>query len=441
MRSLRARLLVMATLVMALFVLACAFTLDRAFELHAAQTQRDRLQALIYALLSATEPTADGRLTLSTFRLPDARLNNPGSGLTAALLDERNGLAWGSVSLQDDFALPPQVAPGEWRFEINPQRFVLVFGIRWMNPIDGEQTYTLAVTEDRGRFTSQMAVYRRTLWGWLAIAAAALISVQGIILAWGLAPLTRLRANLQKVEAGTQAALDHHYPVELRPLTDAINGMIKSGAAQLERQRAALGDLAHSLKTPLAILRGMSEDPRYGSELQQQIDEPVSRMNTIIDHQLRRAVMAGRRTLSEPVAVREVAEKLARSLEKVYRHKESSFVIDIPPSLRLRIDSGDLFEMLGNLLENAAKYGNRRVHVMARRDGTAFLLEVSDDGPGFPDQPERLLERGVRADMLTPGQGIGLAAVAELVEAYRGSIRLLRSTALGGARVEITWQA
>ena len=98
-------------------------------------------------------------------------------------------------------------------------------------------------------------------------------------------------------------------------------------------------------------------------------------------------------------------------------------------------------EMLGNLLENAAKYGTRRVHVMARRDGAAFRLEVSDDGPWFPDQPERLLERGVRADMLTPGQGIGLAAVAELVEAYRGTIRLLRSTALGGARVEITWQA
>lgn len=424
---------------MALFVLACAATLDKAFELHAAQTQRDRLQALVYALLSATEPTADGRLTLSTFRLPDARLNNPGAGLAAALLDERNGLAWGSVSLQDDFPLPPRVVPGEWRFEVEPRQFMLAFGIRWMNPIDGEQTYTLMVTEDRSRFTSQMAIYRRTLWGWLAIAAAALISVQGIILAWGLVPLTRLRADLKKVEAGEQPALGTAYPVELLPVTEAINGMISSGAAQLERQRAALGDLAHSLKTPLAILRGLSEDHRHDPELQQQLEEPVSRMNTIIDHQLRRAVMAGRRTLSEPVAVRDVVEKLARSLEKVYRSKSATFAINISPALRLRIDSGDLFEMLGNLLENAAKYGDGKVHVTAERAGQLFRLRVEDDGKGFPESPERLLERGVRADMLTPGQGIGLAAVAELVEAYRGQIRLMRSDTLGGGKVEIEW--
>lgn len=423
------------------FVLACAAALDHAFEDRALQTQYDRMQGLAYALLAATEPTADGTLSLSIFRLPDSRLNNPGAGLAAALIDERNGLTWGSVSLSDDLPLPPMVAPGEWSFQSTGSTFVLAFGLRWSNPIDGDQTYTLLVIEDRGAFESQLQDFRQTLWRWLAIAAVALLSVQGVILAWGLIPLRRLRRDLRLVEKGKLSALGGRYPQELVPLSDAINGMISTGQAQLDRHRHALGDLAHSLKTPLAVLRGMSEDERLSPDLRQQIAEPVTRMHTIVDHQLRRAVMAGRRTLSEPVMVRDVIEKLSRTLEKVYRGKSPQIEIDVMPTLRMRIDSGDLFEMMGNLIENAVKYGKGRVRVRAKRQRGQFLISVEDDGPGFPDSPERLLRRGVRADALTPGQGIGLAASAELIAAYRGEISIQRSEYLGGGAVLITLTA
>lgn len=420
-------------------MLACAAALDHAFEERALQTQYDRMQGLAYALLAATEPTADGTLSLSMFRLPDSRLNNPGAGLASALIDERGGLTWGSISLTDDVPLPPMVAPGEWSFESTDTSFILAFGLRWANPVEGDQTYTLLIIEDRATFRRQVAGFRRTLWSWLAVAAIGLLSVQGAILAWGLGPLRRLRRDLRLVEKGKQTALGGRYPQELVPLSEAINGMISTGQAQLERHRHALGDLAHSLKTPLAVLRGMSEDERLNAELRQQIAEPVARMHTIVDHQLRRAVMAGRRTLTEPVALREVIEKLSRTIEKVYRSKVPRFELDIPPTLKVRIDGGDLFEMMGNLLENAVKYGKGRVRVHASRSRQGLCtIRVEDDGAGFPESPERLLSRGVRADTLTPGQGIGLGASAELVAAYRGQVQLTRSESLGGGAVIIT---
>jgi len=420
-------------------VLACAAALDHAFEERALQTQYDRMQGLAYALLAATEPTADGTLSLSMFRMPDSRLNNPGAGLASALIDERGGLTWGSISLTDDVPLPPMVAPGEWSFESTDTSFILAFGLRWANPVEGDQTYTLLIIEDRATFRRQVAGFRRTLWSWLAVAAIGLLSVQGAILAWGLGPLRRLRRDLRLVEKGKQTALGGRYPQELVPLSEAINGMISTGQAQLERHRHALGDLAHSLKTPLAVLRGMSEDERLNAELRQQIAEPVARMHTIVDHQLRRAVMAGRRTLTEPVALREVIEKLSRTIEKVYRNKAPHFELDIPPTLKVRIDGGDLFEMMGNLLENAVKYGRGRVRVHASRSRQGLCtIRVEDDGDGFPESPERLLSRGVRADTLTPGQGIGLGASAELVAAYRGQVQLARSESLGGGAVIIT---
>ncbi|MDP1542217.1 MAG: ATP-binding protein [Polycyclovorans sp.] len=420
-------------------MLACAAALDHAFEERALQTQYDRMQGLAYALLAATEPTADGTLSLSMFRLPDSRLNNPGAGLASALIDERGGLTWGSISLTDDVPLPPMVAPGEWSFESTDTSFILAFGLRWANPVEGDQTYTLLIIEDRATFRRQVAGFRRTLWSWLAVAAIGLLSVQGAILAWGLGPLRRLRRDLRLVEKGKQTALGGRYPQELVPLSEAINGMISTGQAQLKRHRHALGDLAHSLKTPLAVLRGMSEDERLNAELRQQIAEPVARMHTIVDHQLRRAVMAGRRTLTEPVALREVIEKLSRTIEKVYRSKVPRFELDIPPTLKVRIDGGDLFEMMGNLLENAVKYGKGRVRVHASRSRQGLCtIRVEDDGDGFPESPERLLSRGVRADTLTPGQGIGLGASAELVAAYRGQVQLTRSESLGGGAVIIT---
>lgn len=435
MGSLRARLLCAALGVLALFIILCGAALERAFERSARQAQQDRLQGLVYALLAITEPTATGSIALSNGRLPDARLENPGSGLGAALMDDAGEQVWISPSWDESWAQIPQPEVGESRFEGLASGFSLSFGLRWF---DGEDVrrYTLHVIEGGAQYREQLQIYRRTLWTGLGLAAAALLLALVIVLAWGLRPLGLLSRELRAVESGNQRRIEGRYPRELQALTAAINAMIQTGYAQLERQRNALADLAHSLKTPLAVLRNTGDAPGLAEELRDTLREQVGRMQHIADHQLRRAATAGSRTLGEPVALRALTQKIVNALEKVYAAQAPQFELDIAEALRVRADAGDLYELLGNLLDNAVKHGGRKVGVQARMSDT-LQLNVEDDGPGFSEPRAALLERGVRADSHTPGQGIGLAAVAELVRAYEGSIELDRSECLGGACVRI----
>src|ERR1043166_596110 len=163
--------------------------------------------------------------------------------------------------------------------------------------------------------------------------------------------------------------------------------------------------------------------------------EQIDRMQHIVDHQLRRAAAAGSRTLSEPVALAPLAEKIRGALSKVYASKQLSFDLKVPASLRLRADEGDLYELLGNLLDNACKWARSKVSLQAEDGARRVIIAVDDDGKGFPEDVEALAQRGVRADNKVEGQGIGLASVAELVKAYNGEMQLLASP-LGGSRVQ-----
>jgi len=180
-----------------------------------------------------------------------------------------------------------------------------------------------------------------------------------------------------------------------------------------------------------------SGDARLPDEPRRQLEEQVGRMQEIADHQLSRAATAGRRTLAQPVAVRPVADKLVAALRKVYATRGLAFEPRVPADLQARLDGGDLYELLGNTLDNAAKWARARVRLAARREDGALVAVIEDDGPGFPDDPQRLLGRGVRADSRVPGQGLGLASVAEILQAYEGHIALERSPDLGGARVTL----
>jgi two-component system sensor histidine kinase PhoQ len=233
-----------------------------------------------------------------------------------------------------------------------------------------------------------------------------------------------------------QLEIEGSYPDELKPLTRDLNAMIVSEHNQQTRYRNALGDLAHSLKTPLAVLRGLSGEAQIPPPQQNLLDEQVGRMQHIVDHQLRRAAAAGSRTLTEPIVLKPLIDKLTSALTKVYASRGVGFYNRLDPELRLRADQGDLYELFGNLLDNAAKYGDEHIRISAHQEANLLHIDVDDDGPGFPEEPEKLLERGARADTRKPGQGIGLAAVSEIVKAYGGRLDLARSP-LGGARVSV----
>jgi two-component system sensor histidine kinase PhoQ len=441
MGSLRTRLLIAASLTLVVFTALCGLSLDRAFETSARQSQLERMQALAYALLGVAEPNEYGDLSFSSYKMPNPRLDRPQSGLEAALFSDSAALLWGSQSLRDNVPTPPPQPVGEWRFEELSDRFVLLFGLRYAGETGPERRYSLLLMEDNNAYRSQLDAYRRTLALWLGGAALVLLLLQGLVLRWSLRPLRRLVRELREVESGSRVQIEGDYPDELTPLTQGLNTMIGAERNRQTRYRNALGDLAHSLKTPLAVLRGVAERP-LAPDASKLLGEQLQRMQHIVDHQLQRAASrGGQRALAEAVPLRPLAEKISAALSKVYARRGLQVQVDIPASLRVRADQGDLYELLGNLMDNAAKYGRGRLQVGASRERERLLLTVEDDGPGFPDEAEMLLERGARADSRQEGQGLGLAAVREIVEAYGGELLLQRSASLGGAGVRVSLAA
>lgn len=446
MHSLRSRLLIAGSVVLAAFLGLTGLTLDRAFQDSARSAVQERLQAQIYLLLGAVDVDAFNRLTLPQ-ALPEARFSTPDSGLYADVMDAPGNLVWRSPSLLGR-ALPffPAVRnPGDTQFAPLESAdgdllFLLAFTVSWEVAPGQYQLYTFRVAEDQANFREQLWSFRRSLWGWLLAATGVLLTVQGLILHWSLRPLRRVAAEVTEIESGQRLELSSDYPEELRPLTTNLNALIRQGRVLLERYRNALGDLAHSLKTPLAVLRGALDNNVSPDELRQVLTEQVERMNRTVDYQLQRAAASGPLALSVPLPLTPLAGRILDSLAKVYAERALELRCEIGSNTVFYGDEGDLMEILGNLADNACKWAQRQVVVRAwpaEYEGRAELvMEIEDDGPGISaEQVPLLLNRGQRADPTVAGHGIGLAVVRDLVEeVYYGRLEIGYG-ALGGARV------
>lgn len=446
MNSLRARLLATTSVVLVAFVVFTGLALERAVRERAELAQQDKLQGLSYALLGSAEITNDGKFQLSTRSLPEATLGRPGSGLYAMVIGAKDKILWRSPSLLGRIPLVNEPAVGETHYAnvSNPDGGslqTLAFGIRWVVDSGKSYRYTLVVAEDSAPFYAQLERFRSVLWAWLSLAAFILLALQLVILRWGLAPLRRLTHALTDIESGEKPRIEGNFPAEIQPLVFNLNAMLASEHQRLKRYRNALGDLAHSLKTPIAVLRGLADDKHLPSEQARQLKDQVGRVNEIVDYQLQRAAAAGKRTLVPPVALRPIAERLIGALGKVYYDAHIGFKISIPRTLSVAVDEGDLTEILGNVLDNACKYGHGQVSISARKRKQWVELWVDDNGPGFPPaERENLLQRGVRADTRREGQGIGLAVVVEIVQAYDGRITLGAGPS-NGARIQLRFPA
>jgi len=445
--TLHRRLLLGASVVLAAFLGLTGFALDRAFLDSAQDGQRDRLQARLYALLAAAELDAENHLRLPAI-LPDARFGTPGSGLYGQVSDADGRPVWQSPSLlSPGLPVPTSLTPGTWRttaFTDNDHDLLAQsFGVAWEDADGKPRPFTFSVAEDLGPLHAEIAGYRQTLWSWLGGSALLLLVVQGSILRWSLRPLRRVGRELAEIEGGARERLGSDYPDEIAPLTGGINRLLTHEQARLERYRRGLGDLAHSLKTPLAVLRGSlprSTTSNGNSEAATQID----RMAELVEYHLQRAATAGRRPLAAPVALASVFGKIVESLDKVHHDKPVAFLLNDAASIGYRAERGDLLELAGNLLDNGYKWCRERVEVTIVRPATlpgekttGVVLHFDDDGPGIGSGRVReLLRRGMRADSTTPGHGLGLAIVNDIVAAYGGEMEI-GSGSLGGTRVTV----
>jgi signal transduction histidine kinase len=257
----------------------------------------------------------------------------------------------------------------------------------------------------------------------------------------GLSPMHRLRARLAAVREGREPRLDGRYPAEVQPLVDDLNALIADREQRVTRAMAKAGDLAHGLKTPLAILANEARLIRGGApDAAATIDQQVDRMLRQVDYHLAHARAAASSTASAArTPVHEAIDGLVRALTRLYAAIGAGLTIDnaVDASHAFRGERQDLEEMLGNLLDNACKWARSRIRVTSSLDEGVLLIDVDDDGPGIEAaMREAMLRRGVRADESAPGSGLGLAIARDLAELYGGGITL-GDAPLGGLRARL----
>lgn len=444
MRSVSQRLLISVTVLLLLFFGVMAAVLDARFRAVAENSLRELLDAQLRALVASAEPDPEGHIVP---RLPDAesRLATPGSGLYAAVSEKGGGSFWRSPSATgslQDFGPPQEPGARDFRYLEDSRGARLAAesrGLSWEeNGRSLELTFTVAT--DLAPMTNQISDFRRGLVKGFATLAISLLLALALLLRWALAPLRRLASQIQSMERGERDSLDERWPGEIEGVVANLNTLLDSERTRIARYRDTLGNLAHSLKTPLAVLRASFGAGTPGAA---QVNEQVDRMTAIVEHQLRRAATTGGASVGRrSVDVLPIAQDLRGALVKAHSQKDFSLELAVPADVQFVGDRDDLVEALGNLMDNASKWCRARVKVTAALKsgvgaGQKLSVVVEDDGPGVPEADRaRVLQRGARADEATPGHGLGLAMVRDMAEMYGGTLGL-GDSALGGARVEL----
>lgn len=436
--SIRARLHWGASAVLLTFFCLAGLAVQGVYSEHLRNSHFERLHSAIYMLIAITELDAKGRLALPN-SIAEPLLSVPHSGLYAQIDNPTQRELWRSPSSQSLPQLPlSSLQTGVWQHRTlrlaGRDYLSTEYQVRW-NIGQQSQNLRFMVLEDTQRFAAQLAQFQRALWGWLAAAALCLLLAQALLLRWGLWPLRRLEAELAAIENGSQKQVNGVYPREIAPLATRLNRLVEQEHARQQRYREALGDLAHSLKTPLAILRA-EQDNADPIAYRQTLAEQVTRMDHIVQHQLGRAALRGQASLAPVLALKPIAERLIASMQKVHAQRNLQFALYCDDLLQWPIDEGDAFEMMGNVLDNAGKWAKTRVELHLQASRRELIITIADDGSGFVDT-QAPLQRGIRLDERVAGHGIGLSVVADIVQAYQGHITLGHS-ALGGASVMLT---
>ena len=434
--SLARRMILVAGLWIALLLAGGGFALDRVLVAAVTRNFDDQLDYVLTALVVTSEIGPDGEVIFN--REPaDQRFLEPGSGLywqvaarnyepfsSRSLWDRR--LRFGGAHrdravhaydsdqfageklrvLERDVVLPG--APTRWRFQ---------------------------VAQSRTGLDAQIATLRRTLIRSFALLGLGLIVMAALQTFYGLWPLRRVRAEIARMRAGRSNRIDRTMPIEVAPMVEELNGLIEHNERQAEEARRHAGNLAHALKTPLTVI--MNAATANADDLGQTVVREARTMRRQVDHHLARARAVGRRGSAHSRAgVWDSLESVVRAVGRLYQ--SARIDSDGRRDLQVHVERQDLDEMLGNLVENAAKYGGGSVFVTVDAQAGFVELLVEDDGTGIPEEErQRIFDRGARLDTGKPGTGLGLAIVRDVAEIYGGTVALEESEDLGGLMVRL----
>jgi signal transduction histidine kinase len=453
--SIARRMLVAAAIWSAAVLAIAAGSLQAVYRSETEQRLDAELDATIITLATAIDTESGGNLKFNDIKLPnDQRFARTYSGWYWAFVtldaDERviDPERYRSASFFD--ALPTlsepliktavarraAATPVVHRDGMGPDNQPLRIGLRAIQLPERQELVLMYAAIDRT--AANDAVGRFTLSLGIALGILALGIVIGILvlIRYGLRPLHEIEGKLHDVRGGRRDKLDGEYPAELSPLVKEINTLITHNRKVVDRARTHVGNLAHALKTPLAVL--LNESRTGQDKMSQLVRRQAEAMSSNVTHYLKRAQAAAQaEVLGARTEIKEPIEGIARMLERLHRDKNVSVEVDADPRAVFRGEKGDFDELVGNLLDNAAKWCKSRVEVKVTRSDDGVEVIVDDDGPGLPAKDRaKALERGKRLDESEPGTGLGLSIVTELADIYGGRLHL-EDSPLGGLRARL----
>ncbi|TMO65404.1 ATP-binding protein [Pseudoalteromonas aurantia] len=413
---------------------ALFFSIGRAYHASLVDATEKTLEAHLYSLISEVEFVSDGIEMPRTILAPELnRLNSD----TFAMVYQDQTLVWYSESAVNLSVTPEFIdgRAGAAEFELveynNAKYWQLSLTVILGNA-EQSQHARFILLKSNGALVAQMSGFRNTLVNWMLVMGVIIAGLMAVGFIWNARPLQRLDKEIKEVEAGERDKISGLYPIELQTIKADLNLLLDSQRRQKERYRASLSDLAHALKTPLAVLK--SSPMASDADAQEQLD----RINVMIEHQLKRAATGASDTWKKQTVIEPVLHSILNAMRKVYYDKHIDFQYTCDDNLAFLGDKTDLMEILGNIIDNACKACVKQVEInIAVLEKKGLRIEICDDGPGVPEnRRSELLKRGARLDTYEAGHGVGMAIVSDLVNAYHGQIHIDNSPQ-GGARFTI----
>lgn len=442
-RGLRFRLFLGAAIWVSLALVIAGSAIAWLFVANVEATARRDLEAELSRLAALIDPlTVEPALTAS---MPDPRYETPFSGLYWQITGE-DGTALRSRSLWDFTlsAIPGAPADGTIRFGViegpDGQSLTAIQRSLRFATESGGRRFSVILAEDRAVIDASIARFGLDLVLAMIVLGVVLLIAAFLQVELGLRPLKTLREGVERIRRGRAARLDESYPEEVLPLVAEVNDLLDSQTASLEFARARAADLAHGLKTPLAVLSNSAADlaARGETETAATLEELAEDMTDRIDYQLRLSRLSLRS--HNQIFSADLSEALHRSINvlgKTRAGERIAFSLDIGVDLIVDIDPHDLIELVGVVLENAVKWADSLIVVAVHSEGPMAILEIADDGPGLaPEKIRQITQRGQRLDESRPGSGLGLAIATEIIEMNRGRIAFSASS-IGGLLVRI----
>ncbi len=425
-KSLRLRFAFAAFLWVAVATVVAGFVISSLYRTHLTQQFHDELEIHLVELMRLTVIGDGGQPKLDR-PLSDPRFQEEDSGFYWQVTREGyptlTSAALGDLRLDGRFATGRTEQAG---WVQGPRGEVMECGLEVPSTVGGAPL-RFSIATERRVLEAVIAGFNRDLTLSLAVFAALMLIGATLQIQYGLRPAGQIADSIEQLRQGKTARLPADVPSEFGPIVTRLNALLDAQAAIVSRARVEAGNLAHGLRTPLALIGDEAEQigGRGDTPAAKFILEQIHKIRRQVDYHMKRASAAGTRVTGYVARIPPLVHQIVSAMERLHADRRLSFTVTIPDAAAVNCDEGDLAEILSNLIDNACKWARGRVTITATQNDAAMIVEVLDDGPGIaPDLRAQVFDVGARLDESKAGSGLGLAISRDLARLYGGELEL-----------------